>query len=79
MNPASPTLLYAGTSAGLRRYRDTSLVEGAKPWTLLYYLAGDNDLDTAQQTLLNELQRYTNNPVFNVAVMIDGRGANDSQ
>jgi len=56
----------------------TGTQAGKKPWLLMYYLAGDNDLEDSAINQLNKLENYTNQPAFNIAVMFDGAKAGDS-
>jgi predicted outer membrane repeat protein len=50
-----------------------------KTWTLMYYLAGDNDLDEAHQVIRKRLKIEMNNPNFNIALLFDGNSDQDSQ
>ena len=66
-----------------------------KPWTIMYYLALDNDLSTQTfeitvggkkiNVTLTEFyldyifRRFVNNPLLQIAILYDGKGANDSK
>ncbi len=48
------------------------------PWTLMFYLDGDNDLAGTYPPILNRLEAAANNPNVNVIVLWDSSGSNDS-
>lgn len=58
---------------------DQNFVVQPKPWLLMYYLAGDNNLSQDAGNLRNRLYKYRNNPNFNIAVMIDTKENNGTQ
>lgn len=47
-----------------------------KPWTVLVYLAGDNDLDKAGEADLKEMKKVGSTEDVNVAVQFDSAGHN---
>jgi probable HAF family extracellular repeat protein len=49
-----------------------------KAWTLMFYLAGDNDLAHTYPPILNQLERAADNPNVNVIVLWDGSEIGDS-
>jgi probable HAF family extracellular repeat protein len=49
-----------------------------KAWTLMFYLAGDNDLAHTYPPIFNQLEGAANNPDVNVIVLWDGPQVGDS-
>jgi len=56
-----------------------NIINGAKPWLIMYYLNGDNSLNDVQSWVLQELEKRQGNPSYNIAVMFDGKPNNDSR
>lgn len=48
------------------------------PWTVMFYLDGDNDLHATYPPILNQLEAAADNPNVNVIVLWDSIGAGDS-
>ena len=72
---------YQGSGgAGLNvNWQQISSCTPAKPWLLMYYLAGDNDLSEPAEQSLRWLQQLTKVTTFNIAVMYDGPQQGDSR
>lgn len=49
-----------------------------KAWTVMFYLAGDNDLSDTYPPILNQLELAADNPHVNVLVLWDGAEPDDS-
>lgn len=47
-------------------------------WTLMVYLAGDNDLEVHMKSTLNRLELGANNPAVDIVAMLDTTKPNDS-
>ena len=54
------------------------LMDGSKPWLIMYYLAGDNSLHDLTLNVVKELTKRKNQSNYNIAVMEDAKGDNGS-
>lgn len=54
------------------------LLTPVRPWTLMFYLDGDNNLASTYPPILNRLEAAADNPNVNVVVLWDGPGNGDS-
>ncbi len=54
------------------------LTPDEKAWTVMFYLAGDNDLSDTYPPILNQLELAADNPHVNVLVLWDGAEPGDS-
>jgi len=56
----------------------TFLMSPPKPWTLLFYLAGDNNLGVTYAPIVNRLEAGAEDPAVNVVAFWDNTPQNDS-
>ena len=53
--------------------------DGSKPWLLMYYLDGDNDLNKSQEWLVSVLKNVSVNSNMDIAIVYDGQAIGDSR
>jgi hypothetical protein len=64
---------YTGAYGSCAIHYDNVIVQAIADWTILHYLAADNDLDTIYTYLYEDISRATISPSVDLAVFYDGR------
>ncbi|MCC7359929.1 MAG: SBBP repeat-containing protein [Anaerolineales bacterium] len=72
-----PDLAFKGNVDGFVA-KVSNNVSVLKPWTLMFYLDGDNNLDETYPPIFNQLEAAADNPNVNIVVVWDRAGNDNS-
>ncbi len=75
----SPTSLAVSLAGNVSGKNFIGTPTGNKPWLLMYYMVGDNNLNPRAQSVFEQLKAHQGSSAYNIAVMFDGAANNDSR